>query len=222
MFKRLYICNSKLKTMELLNVDFTSATQLFSYSEYLTMVNTLAEQGIVTGDVQSEGLLNTTQVNLHRIERLDKKVTLTPELKTAIANVKTKWTWYVITEGWCGDASQNLSYIAKMADENPNISLQLLLRDDNPEIMNAYLTNGGKAIPKLICIYEETGEEIGAWGPRPQHIQFQVNALKAEGPEAFKAKFGKKLHAWYGKDKGKSVQEEFTHNINTWNKKTQL
>jgi hypothetical protein len=204
--------------MELLNVDVKSATQLFSYSEYLTMVNTLAEQGIVTGNVQSEGLLNTTQVNLHRIARLDKKVTLTLELKEVLAQVNTKWTWYVITEGWCGDASQNLSYIAKMAEANPNINLKLLLRDDNPEIMDAYLTNGGKAIPKLICINDETGEELGTWGPRPQHIQFQVNALKAEGPEAFKAHFGKKLHFWYGKDKGKSVQEEFTRTIKSWNK----
>lgn len=205
-------------TMELLNVDLKSATQLFSYSEYLTMVNTLAEQGIITGNVQSEGLLKTTQVNLHRIARLDKKATITPQLKEALSQVKTKWTWYVITEGWCGDASQNLSYIAKMAELNPNIDLQLLLRDDNPEIMEAYLTNGGKAIPKLICINEESGEELGTWGPRPQHIQFQVNALKAEGQEAFKANFGKKLHAWYGKDKGKSLQEEFTRNINSWNK----
>jgi hypothetical protein len=204
--------------MELLNVDVKSATQLFSYSEYLTMVNTLAEQNIVTGNVQSEGLLNTSQVNLHRITRLDKKATLTPELKEVLAQVNTKWTWYVITEGWCGDASQNLSYIAKIAELNPNIELKLLLRDDNPEIMDAYLTNGGKAIPKLICINEETGEELGLWGPRPQHIQFQVDALKAEGPEAFKAKFGKMLHVWYGKDKGKSVQEELTKSIKSWNK----
>ena len=106
------------------------------------MVNTLAEQNIVTGNVQSEGLLNTSQVNLHRITRLDKKATLTPELKEVLAQVNTKWTWYVVTEGWCGDASQNLSYIAKMAELNPNIELKLLLRDDNPEIMDAYLNYG--------------------------------------------------------------------------------
>ena len=215
---RSYICNSKLKMMELLNVDIKSATQLFSYSEYLAMVSTLADLGRVTGDVQSEGLLKTTEVNLHRIARLNDKATLSASLKGALSQVNTKWTWYVITEGWCGDASQNLSYIAKMAEMNPNINLKLLLRDDNPEIMDAYLTNGGQAIPKLICINDETGEEVGTWGPRPQHIQFQVNALKAEGPEAFKAHFGKKLHVWYGKDKGKSVQEEFTHLINIWNK----
>ena len=204
--------------MELLNVDFESATQLFSYSDYLTMVNTLANQDMVTGDIQSEDKLDTTKVNLHRIARLDKKAQLTPALTEALKSVSSKWTWYVITEGWCGDASQNLSYIAKMAEVNPNITLKLLLRDDNPEIMNAYLTNGGKAIPKLICIHDETGEEVGTWGPRPQHIQFQVNALKAEGPEVFKAKFGQMLHVWYGKDKGKSMQEEFALNINTWSK----
>ena len=204
--------------MELLKVNFKSATQLFSYSEYLTMVNTLAEQGVVTGDVQSEDKLATTKVNLHRIARLDKKAKLTPELEESIAQITANWTWYVIVEGWCGDASQSLAYIAKMADANPNIELKLLLRDDNPEIMNAYLTNGGKAIPKLICKNNETGEELGNWGPRPQNIQDQVNALKAEGPDVFKANFSKKLPLWYGKDKGKSVQEEFVHHINKWNK----
>lgn len=206
----------KLEIMELLNVDFKSATHLFSYNEYLTMVNTLAEQGVVTGDLQSEDKLATTKVNLHRIARLDKKATLTSELTEAIGKVKTKWTWYVLVEGWCGDASQSLSYIAKMADLNPNIDLKLLLRDDNPELMDAYLTNGGKAIPKLICINSETGKEVGTWGPRPQNIQNQVASLKAEGPEVFKAEFGKKLHVWYGKDKGNSLQEEFIQSINSW------
>ena len=203
--------------MELTAIDFNTATQLYSYREYLNMLNTLAEQGIVTGDEQSEGRLETTKVNLHRIGRLDAKAKINPALQEALKSVNQKWTWYVISEGWCGDASQSLSYLSKMAELNANIELKVLLRDDNPEIMNEYLTNGGKAIPKLICI-NESGEEIGDWGPRPNAIQEMVNALKAEGPEVFKAEFGKKLHLWYGKDKGQSLQSEMLENVILWNK----
>jgi hypothetical protein len=178
------------------------------------MVFNLAEQGIVTGEVQSEALLNNTQLNLHRMKRIDKRAELNEELIATLKKIEFPVDWFVLTEGWCGDASQILPYLNKMAKANSNINLKLILRDDHPEIMNAYLTNGGKAIPKLIIVDPETGEELGNWGPRPENIQNEVSKLKAADPENFKANLGKMLHTWYGKDKGQSVQAEMQKLIN--------
>jgi hypothetical protein len=46
--------------------------------------------------------------------------------------------------------------------------------------MDAYLTNGGRSIPKLICL-DKSGKEIFTWGPRPEVIQEVMNRLKSEG-----------------------------------------
>ena len=66
----------------------------------------------------------------------------------------------VISEGWCGDAAQILPVINKMALVSNKIEFRIVLRDENPALMDAFLTNGGKAIPKVIMIDNESGEVI--------------------------------------------------------------
>lgn len=205
--------------MELTATDFNQATKLFSYQEFKQMVNSLFEQGEVTGNQQSTSLLELTGMNLHRMRRIDRTGSLSENIQDALQAVKSKWTWYLITEGWCGDSSQNAPIIARMAENSPNIDLKLLLRDENPELMDNYLTNGGRAVPKLICIDNETDQVIGTWGPRPQRIQDLVISFKKKNPEVEKLEFAKNLHLWYGRDKSQSLQDEFTLLINEWKNK---
>ena len=54
-----------------------------------------------------------------------------------------------------------------MAAETDKIELKIALRDDNDELMQHFLTNGGKAIPKLIVLEAESLEDVADWGPRP-------------------------------------------------------
>ncbi len=205
--------------MELTAIDFNQATRLYSYQEFKQMVVSLFEQGKVTGAEQSTSLLETTGMNLHRMRRIDKTGSLNENIQHALQAAKSRWTWYLITEGWCGDSSQNAPIIALIAESSPNIDLKLLLRDENPELMDNYLTNGGRAVPKLICIDNETDEVLGTWGPRPQRIQDLVATFKKENPEAEKPEFAKNLHLWYGRDKSQSLQDEFTLLINEWKNK---
>ena len=171
----------------------------------------------LNGGIYPDEYASYLSLNLVRFNRITKTFSPSQAFIDLVKDIKKASHWIIITEPWCGDAAQSVPLILKLIEHVPNASYTLELRDQGT-LIDHYLTNGGKAIPKLICINEETGEELGLWGPRPQHIQFQVDALKAEGPEAFKAKFGKMLHVWYGKDKGKSVQEEFTQSIKSWNK----
>jgi len=190
---------------------------LFEYNAYKKLVRGLLEEGKVTGGIQADVLLETTKMNLLRMDRIEKKNPLIAELVSAIALTKRKWIWYVLIEGWCADGAQNLPFIVKMVEASKNIELKLLLRDENPEIMKNYLTNGGKAIPKLICVDSETNEELGIWGPRPKEAQEFVVAYKKVNPEMEKMKFAINLHRWYAKDKGVALQKEFLNLVAKWN-----
>src|SRR5690606_22579377 len=107
------------------------------------------------------------QINLKRIERLDKTFELNEAQFTALNSKDPNFRVIVITEGWCGDAAQVEPVVAKMLDKL-NVQSRYLLRDENPELMDLYLTDGAKSIPIFVGINEQ-GEEIFRFGPRPQH-----------------------------------------------------
>uniref|UniRef100_A0AB33KZ95 Thioredoxin family protein n=1 Tax=Tenacibaculum sp. Pbs-1 TaxID=3238748 RepID=A0AB33KZ95_9FLAO len=183
-----------------------SLEKAFSYSEYRDLVSDLLAQGKSTGPNQSDDLLNYSKLNDKRMKRLDKTVKLTEETLAKIKDVKEPQTWLVLTEGWCGDAAQNLPVINKIAEENPNINLKLVLRDENLELMDEFLTNGGRSIPKLIALNKEN-EVINTWGPRPTEATKMVVDYK-EKHGSLDADFKTDLQVWYNKNKGENTQED--------------
>nr|WP_299032279.1 thioredoxin family protein [uncultured Tenacibaculum sp.] len=183
-----------------------SLEKALSYNEYRDLVSDLLSQGKSTGPNQSDDLLNYSKLNDKRMKRLDKTVKLTEETLAKIKDVKEPQTWLVLTEGWCGDAAQNLPVINKIAEENPNINLKLVLRDENLELMDEFLTNGGRSIPKLIALNKEN-EVINTWGPRPTVATQMVADYKAK-KGSLDAEFKEDLQVWYNKNKGENTQED--------------
>ena len=183
-----------------------SLEKALSYNEYRDLVSDLLSQGKSTGPNQSDDLLNYSKLNDKRMKRLDKTVKLTEETLAKIKDVKEPQTWLVLTEGWCGDAAQNLPVINKIAEENPNINLKLVLRDENLELMDEFLTNGGRSIPKLIALNKEN-EVINTWGPRPTTATKMVVDYK-EKHGSLDADFKTDLQVWYNKNKGENTQED--------------
>lgn len=182
-----------------------SLEKAISYSEYRTLVKGLLDEGKSTGPNQSEDLLNYSLLNDKRMKRLDKTMKLFEITQTKLSEIKEAQTWLVITEGWCGDAAQNLPVINKLAEENDNIQLKVVLRDENVELMDNFLTNGGRAIPKLIAL-DNDNEVLGTWGPRPDVATKMVADYKAANG-SLDAEFKKDLQVWYNKNKGENVQE---------------
>ena len=148
------------------------------------------------------------------MKRLDKTTRLTENALTQIQNENRKITWLVITEAWCGDAAQIIPVLNKLAEENNNINLKMMLRDDNLEVMDQFLTNGTRSIPILIVLDAETLEVLNSWGPRPVEVQKMVMEAKsnaANNPEESKEiwdEVKKNSQLWYTKDKSKTIQEE--------------
>jgi hypothetical protein len=148
------------------------------------------------------------------MHRLEKTVVINDSLKGKIKAVNSKWTWLILTEGWCGDAAQNIPIIEKIAAENPNIQTRYILRDENLALMDQYLTNGARSIPKLIALDTEALEELGTWGPRPQEAMDRFYEMRAEGLE--KPVIMENIQRWYIQDKNQSIQREFETLVELW------
>lgn len=181
------------------------------YRAFRAMADELIQQNKTTGNNQSEEYLNYTRLNIKRMDRLDKTLSLLPETVQIINNLNKKYLWIVITEAWCGDSAQNLPYIAAMAAaSNGKIDLRIALRDEHEELMNAYLTNGARAIPKLVMLDAETLEELFVWGPRPKSGFELLQYYRAHKDTMTHDEFEKQLHTWYAQNKGEELQRELT------------
>lgn len=178
-----------------------------SYEAYKSMVLELLQQGKATGPVQNENLLNFTKLNNQRMKRLDKQTRLSDEARGIAGKVDKDFTWLVLTEGWCGDAAQTLPVINKFAEANKKIDLKLVLRDENEDLMNNFLTNGSKSIPKLIVIDNETKEVVKSWGPRSAEAAKLMSDYKAKHGK-IDAKVKEDLQIWYNNNKGKAIEKE--------------
>ncbi|MDX1362693.1 thioredoxin family protein [Arenibacter latericius] len=184
-----------------------SLEKSMSYDEYRQLTAKLAADGLSTGSVQNDNLSNYTALNERRMKRLDKTIKIVPEIASKIEGVDRKITWLVLTESWCGDAAQTLPVMNKIVNLNSNISLRLVLRDDNMELMERFLTNGAMAIPKLIALDDASGEIIGEWGSRPTIARKMVQEQKEKVGE-FTPEFIEELQQWYNKDKGQNTIQD--------------
>ena len=177
------------------------------YEAFRTLMDEHASQGTSTGPKQTEALTNYTMLNQRRLKRLDKTTKLQPEDIAKIESYKGNMTWIVITESWCGDAAQTMPVMQKIAQLSDGITLKVILRDENLELIDAFLYNGGRSIPKLIAVDNTSGKVIGDWGPRPSIATQLVNDYKEEHGK-LTPEFKQDLQVWYNKDKGQNTVKD--------------
>ena len=170
---------------------------------YLQYKNQMAEDLALNSDSKIREYINLNQRRMHRVE---KTFEISATMLTQIKNLKHKTYWLILTEHWCGDASQTLPAFNAIAEaSNGKIEMRLVYRDQNPELTDEYLTNGTRSIPKLIQL-DEHFNVTGFWGPRPSVAQRLVKDLKANPITA--ATYANDLHLWYAKDKQRSLETE--------------
>lgn len=182
--------------------------QAMTAQAYQDLFAQVVAQGRTTGPEQNDELKEYTKLNLARTSRVNKTVKLLPELVEVLQNLPPM-NWLVITEAWCGDSSQCTPVLAMLAGAAPKVKLGILLRDNHLELMDHFLTNGTRGIPKLVA-FDKHGKELFTWGPRPAAAQGLVAANKALPPEEQlpKEEIYAKVHAWYAADKGHAIQQE--------------
>lgn len=176
-----------------------------TYSQLDELISLLHKENKVTGHVQSPDLLQYSKLNEVRMRRIRKSGVIRGDWPKPILVER----FLVITEGWCGDSAQLLPYVALQAD-HWQIPLRILLRDDHPEVMNRFLTNGSKSIPIIVAL-DQNGMAISTWGPRPSALSQRIAEWKHEG--LTKEEYNPMIHSWYASDKGQTSMLEWYNSL---------
>ncbi len=126
------------------------------------------------------------------------------ELVQAAREVPGTWRLLAISEDWCGDAVNTLPAISRLADA-VGWDMRVMSRDENPDLMDAHLTNGRSRSIPVVIVYDEAFREVGWWGPRPGEIQAWVmsEGLAMPSPERYKV-----VRRWYARDRGRTTLTE--------------
>lgn len=187
-------------------------TKAISYAEYQTLHAQWVQEESSSAGADHPDMAHYTKLNLQRMHRLEK--TFVPSLPWSdiFTAVDQPADWLVLTETWCGDAAQNIPLLEKVIEGQPHIRTMYLWRDQNLELMDAFLTRGGRSIPKVIFTDRETGKVRGSWGPRPAAADAVFMELKAKHGTDY-TPIVTAMQQWYNQDKGVSFENDFRESI---------
>ncbi len=192
--------------MDNMTIIKQSLIKAIDYNTYFDQIKQFSELQKTSGPEQSQSRIEFTALNYQRMKRLNKTILINDDAKQFLENVKKEQIWLVITEAWCGDSAQITPVLNKIAELSPAITLKFVYRDENPELMDAFLTNGGRAIPKLIALSGEN-EVLFTWGSRPSLATQMVVDFK-EKHGSLTPEFKEELQNWYNKDKGQNITDD--------------
>jgi hypothetical protein len=174
------------------------------WNTYLGLFDEILEKRLTEAPYDKEEYWNYVRMNKARTMRWLKQNPISEASINAIKSIDTPQKWILITEPWCGDAAHSTPIVYLLSELNPNIELEIVLRDSS-DLIDSYLTNGGKSIPKLV-VRDQNGNELFDWGPRPEEAQTIVMDMKTK-EEPYEA-VHKVIQNWYNKNESTSIQEE--------------
>ena len=151
-----------------------------------------------------------TKLNYSRSSRWEKKGELMEEVKDVLQDLKKELDFILITEPWCGDAAHSVPFIQMMVAESSKIKMEIYLRDEYPELIEKYHTNGSRSIPKLVVRDHATGEDLFIWGPRP--VELEKIRLELKDQMEY-GELSQILQKWYNQDQGISIQQELLEEL---------
>lgn len=149
--------------------------------------------------------LDYTRLNWSRMNRWFKTANLSKELTLTLREISSPQQWIIITEPWCGDAAHNIPFLEMAARIQPMIQTSYVLRDSEPFLIEQYLTNRTKSIPKLI-IRDRHNNDLATWGPRPANCQIVYQQLLKKKADFEEIKTA--IQNWYNQNKGEELMEE--------------
>ena len=155
-------------------------------------------------------LLDDDQTNLHRLYERRAKI---DEAAVEAIRASGPHNILVVTEPWCGDSLAIFPVVAKLFTE-AGCEIRVIRRDEHLDLIDHYLTNGGRAVP-IVIVLDEAFNERFHWGPRPAQAQSIVTEHKAAiaAGETDKAEVHKQVRSFYARDHGKSVVSELAAKV---------
>ena len=181
----------------------------WDYPGYRELVRKQVDEGRTSGLNQSEAYVYYTLLNHKRMRRWEKKTALPENLKTALSGLEQPWIWLVLTETWCGDAAPVLPIMDAFASQTDSLELRIALRDEHQDLMDLFLTNNARSIPKLLMVRPSDYKVVASWGPRPGEAAQMVAAYREEHGKLTE-ELRKSLQKWYNADRGESIIRELS------------
>jgi hypothetical protein len=178
-----------------------------SYEAFLRSI----EEKVAEGKCQ--GREECLPLNLQRMRRIGRTFRIPEEFCQWVSRLHRPQVWMVLTEDWCGDSAQTLPYIAKIAACSSQIQLKILARDEHPDVMNLFLTDGKRSIP-VLAAFDGSGNLLFRWGPRPREAAEIFARAIARGASKDQALL--ELHTWYSKNRGRAVLAELAEKLMPW------
>ena len=178
-----------------------------NWIEYIALFDQILHDNSPSGVYENEEYLNYVKLNKSRMERWMKSIEIPQTTVDKFNLITSPQRWILLTEPWCGDAAHNTPVLYKLSQLNPLITFEIVLRDENLEFMDGYLTNGARAIPKLI-VRDSQNSDLFTWGARPKSAQSLVLGLKDAQEPMEKIKI--ELQKWYNTNRGQDVIQEIT------------
>jgi len=185
-----------------------------NYTEYTQLFDHILSTQNPPKPYDNPDYLNYTKLNDSRMRRWMKTGNINQALTEELNKLQEPQLWIIISEPWCGDASHVVPFLIKISELSQHISYEIQLRDSEPFLINSYLTNGGKSIPKLIA-RDKNGEDLFTWGPRPHGAKELMNQLNEQKADFETVKI--ELQNWYNADKGQQIQQEIYECLKTKN-----
>ena len=181
----------------------------WDYAGYRELIRRQVDEGRTSGMNQSEAYVYYTLLNHKRMRRWEKITRIPKNLQQDLSQLRKPWIWLVLTETWCGDAAPVLPIMDAFASLSDSLELRIALRDEHPELMDRFLTNKARSVPKLLMIRPADHRVMASWGPRPEDAARMV--------EEYRAKHGRlteelrvSLQKWYNTDRGESIIRELS------------
>lgn len=148
-------------------------------------------------------------INQKRVKRIRKalaKKGLRDELGAVATALPRGVRMLVLNEFWCGDGAQILPvHEAVVLASQGTVEVCVLMRDDNHDVMDLFLTNGCRSIPKTVLLDQEC-QVLGTWGPRPEEAMDLVKRIKSD--PAIAHTYSQEVHRWYTQDATQATQAE--------------
>ena len=182
-----------------------------NWTEYTSKFKSILDGTFTEKPYDKADFIEFVKLNNSRLNRWNKKLEIPEEVISELNKIDSPQTWILIVEHWCGDAANIAPVINKMAESNDNITLDIQLRDSEPFLIEQYLTNGGKSVPKLI-VRDKNKDDLFTWGPRPSQCQAMVMRNKDSEMTAHDKKHA--IQLWYNVDKGQSAFKEIADLVN--------
>jgi hypothetical protein len=186
-----------------------------SFDDYMDLTRKIIAAPAADSIYQNESTHRYTISNLKRMQKVLDNIFINQKLYNQLSELKEEWVWIVLSEPWCGDASWGTPALYVISTSSDLIEFKILLRDEHPDIMKRYQTDGTDSIPKLICLRKHDLKELGTWGPRPKQLHELVVKLKNEPGIDYRQSV-RQLHSWYEQDMTKMIQEEIIDCVKLW------